>query len=118
MGDHGIHQRMICQNKTSTVFFNKLPFQIRKAFMEHLEYLEMLVRTIAPKTRFTSGFRSPGNNKSVGGVINSLHQYGCAVDVSLDSLNEAQIIALEEHGCQVLKEKTHFHISFTGDLSL
>jgi uncharacterized protein YcbK (DUF882 family) len=61
----------------------------------------------------TSNLRSEEVNKSVGGVNNSLHLCGKAVDLRLRTLNSHKInriLELKEKGYTVLIEKDHIHI--------
>lgn len=46
-------------------------------------YLESVRIRYGKPIRITSGYRSPTLNKAVGGVNNSKHLYGLAVDISI-----------------------------------
>lgn len=89
----------------------------------------MLCRLTNVKPIFTSGFRSFAVNKKVGGVSDSLHLYGLAVDfIILNSKNV--IISTDEYknyaqefkkydtknfifnDYTLIVEKSHFHFSF------
>jgi len=48
---------------------------------ELVDAFELLRYDTGLPIRVTSGFRCPEWNKICGGVPNSLHQYGCAIDI-------------------------------------
>lgn len=89
----------------------------------------MLCRSVNVKPVFTSGFRSFAVNKKVGGVSDSLHLYGLAVDFIILSAKNV-IISTDEYknyaqefkkydtknfifnDYTLIVEKSHFHFSF------
>lgn len=60
----------------------------------------------------TSWYRSHKRNKSVGGVENSLHLCGLAVDIVLDndSDKESFIKRAQRFGLRIIDEGHHLHI--------
>ena len=74
------------------------------------------------KPVFTSGFRSPVVNKNVGGVSDSLHLHGLALDfiplsqcnvIKLDKNLEEQFKKLPiKDNYTLIFENTHYHIQF------
>lgn len=64
------------------------------------------------KFSVTSWFRTPMHNAAVGGVPNSWHLTGLAVDVILDAEDETPqfIMACENRGLVAIDEKSHIHV--------
>lgn len=60
----------------------------------------------------TSWLRSRKHNAAVGGVRDSRHLYGLAVDVVLDDPGERQFFITEatRFGLQVIDEGDHLHV--------
>jgi len=56
-----------------------------------LEYLEILREMVARPIYITSGYRCPDYNLKVGGVKNSYHLTGKAVDISTEKFNKVKI---------------------------
>ena len=60
----------------------------------------------------TSWIRSPKHNEKVGGVRNSMHLLGLAVDVILDDWSETDVFikACKRIGLLAITEGDHIHI--------
>lgn len=78
-----------------------------------------VIQSILPEARFTSGLRTPDQNRSAGGAANSFHLRGQAVDiappagVSLADFRRQ----LESSGVKVrelINEGDHWHIAWEG----
>lgn len=69
----------------------------------------------------TSGYRNIEKNKSVGGVINSKHLTGNAVDIRTKNLTGDQLTKAVKHfkdqGFKVFPEGDHLHISNTQEIA-
>ena len=74
---------------------------------------------------FTSGFRSPEVNKKAGGVNDSLHLHGLAVDFIVKKADKKSLTLEEEQNISsllklnvdnnkyyLLKEKSHYHFQY------
>lgn len=87
-------------------------------------YVSQLLEKIKLKPVFVSGFRSVAVNKACGGVSDSMHLYGLAVDfIPVDNFNN---ICLDESQNNLLElnqqnkfqdftliyENTHYHLQF------
>lgn len=79
----------------------------------HLQALRTLINQ--PIT-VTSGYRTEAHNEKVGGVFNSLHVIGEAVDVTVRRESWAQLVELATANAalQVLDERDHIHIELRG----
>jgi hypothetical protein len=65
-----------------------------------------------PGVRVTSAFRSVAVNRAVGGVPDSRHLRGLAVDVVVPSQTRSQIVReLRSRGLKVLQYSGHIHIA-------
>ena len=75
--------------------------------------LQELRSLIAAPIHITSGYRDPTHNAEVGGVPNSKHLLGAAVDLTVDADRRAfliqQIAALPD--LYMLDEGDHLHVS-------
>lgn len=63
-----------------------------------------------------SGCRCPNHNKSVGGVVNSLHTKGCAVDIRAKTGKERLAVvryAIETGATGIGVHKDFIHISYS-----
>ena len=58
---------------------------------ELLFRLEMLRSKLGKPIIITSGYRCPKHNKEVGGVANSQHTKGTAVDIKVKGVNPAEV---------------------------
>lgn len=63
-----------------------------------------------PNAVCSSGFRCPTYNRTIGGTGNSLHQYGCAIDVTsyfkgFQALKKNPLV-------RIIDEGDHFHIEW------
>lgn len=85
--------------------------------------LTLIVKCLQPLRNFvgkpiviTSGYRSPVINQLVGGVPNSQHITGCAVDFVIQGLSPAQVVELVKRSGiefdQCINEGTWTHISY------
>lgn len=107
--------------------FKRLPslFQqyITDKHCELRNYVYSITKNTKYKPLFTSGFRSPAVNKKVGGVSDSLHLYGLAIDfVLMSNLGNTLISATLykdlfknteiDNKYQIIFEKTHVHLQF------
>lgn len=79
---------------TSTGLVNKIPdFNTLQNLYDICLSLEFIRASIALRAkkdlpiRITSGYRSSEVNKAVGGVSNSAHLKGCAVDITCDDFD-------------------------------
>ena len=82
-------------------------FEIRATFLEHV------FRIIKVNNgSITSWIRSPAHNAQVGGLPQSLHTIGLAVDAVFDHPNDtlAAMISARTAGLHWLKEPNHLHI--------
>lgn len=62
--------------------------------------------------RVTSAYRSPAVNKAVGGVANSRHLLGLAVDVVVPlKYRVAAVRELRARGLKVLEYRGHIHVT-------
>ena len=72
------------------------PDEIGSGKLMNEEFLQMLVearRRASTAFNITSGYRTPNHNKSVGGVLNSSHIKGLAVDIRCsDSVKRSIIV--------------------------
>tara|TARA_R110000751_G_scaffold139039_1_gene242745 strand:- start:39 stop:392 length:354 start_codon:yes stop_codon:yes gene_type:complete len=59
---------------------------------EFLELLDFAREEAQVPFKITSGFRTHSHNKKVGGVTDSSHLKGCAVDISCTSSSQRSII--------------------------
>jgi uncharacterized protein YcbK (DUF882 family) len=59
-----------------------------------VEALENLSDLLREKLQITSGYRCPKHNKEVGGVPNSFHTQGLAVDIVRPKKSDGEIIDL------------------------
>lgn len=87
-------------------------------------YVYNLFRQVNLVPFFTSGFRSVAVNKKVGGVSDSMHLYGLAVDFTLqdkfrrfvDKSKYKEILDSLNHllsdDYTIIVEKTHYHCQF------
>ena len=77
------------------------------------------VYTIMKRFEFsvTSWIRSAVHNKAVGGVSNSRHIFGMAVDCVLDDASDVEAFMDDavELGLQATYEKTHVHLQWPRD---
>lgn len=62
----------------------------------------------------TSGKRDEGTNKSVGGVQNSFHLTGQAVDLRKRETSASTLKHLKEQGYQIIDEGDHYHVEPAG----
>lgn len=107
--------------------FKRLPsFYQQYITDKHCElrnYVFSVFKNTKYKPLFTSGFRSSAVNKKVGGVSDSLHLYGLAIDfVLMSNLGNTLISAtlykdllknIEiDNKYQIIFEKTHVHLQF------
>ena len=61
--------------------------------------------------RVNSGYRSAAVNRAVGGVANSLHQAGLAVDLSGRFVQKpGSVTSLTSHGLRVIRYPGHLHV--------
>jgi len=58
----------------------------------------------------TDWYRSPEQNARVGGVPDSLHTLGLAVDLRRDGAGAAAAQSWSESGLQVIAEPDHWHL--------
>ena len=58
--------------------------------------LEKLRLRVGVPIIITSGYRCPKHNKEVGGVSNSQHLYGNAIDIKIKTYSPAQVAKLAE----------------------
>lgn len=109
---------------TNKLVYERLPLFYQNMIKQWINLLKKCVNSIffGCEIRFTSGFRSPQVNTKCGGVVDSLHLYGLAVDfVALE--NDQMISAsrmkaiLNKHKdidfLTFIHEKNHIHCSFT-----
>ena len=64
----------------------------------------------APQGLITSAARTPERNAEVGGVPNSFHTKGMALDYALDESTPAVENYWKSQGYQTIKEKDHLHV--------
>lgn len=83
------------------------------------EWLEDVRKNLGHPIHITSGYRSPEVNKLVGGVSDSYHLKGCAVDIAVDRLPLSYYMAAISSAPQVHKIKvipgsgnSYIHIQF------
>ncbi len=98
---------------------DKVPAALQANAKMTISIVNEIISTI-PGTRFTSGYRSPAHNKSVGGVPTSYHVKALAADIvppgGQFQKYKAQISAIvEKYGYELIDESTkkgaaHFHI--------
>lgn len=108
--------------------FKRLPsFYQQYITDKHCElrnYVISILKNTKYNPLFTSGFRSLAVNKKVGGVSDSLHLYGLAIDfVLMSNLGNSLISAtlykdllknIEiDNKYQIIFEKTHVHLQFS-----
>lgn len=78
--------------------------------------MEFLFKILYLSCRFnfsvTSWIRTPAHNKKVGGVPDSMHLLGLAVDVILDDWSETEqfMKMCKRIGLQAIKEGDHIHV--------
>jgi len=67
-----------------------------------------------------SGYRCPEHNRAVGGVADSLHKTGRAVDIRAQGIIPEKLakIAYEEGFCTVIIYDTFCHCQFQGRLGM
>lgn len=65
------------------------------------ERLEIVREAIGKPLKITSGYRTPENNKRIGGATNSYHLQGKAADVHVDGMTGHQISDLVQ---QLIKD--------------
>lgn len=109
--------------------FRRLPVFFQAYITQRIYELKNIIFGILQNTEyypvFTSGFRSPEVNKKVGGVSDSLHLHGLAVDFVLKRTDKKSITLEEEQNiCSLLKfnidndkyyllkEKSHYHFQY------
>jgi len=85
--------------------------RVRGRWIYFLQYLDSYVAT----PHVTSWWRTPEHNKEVGGMPNSKHLTGHAIDVTWvgdapdpDMLRKASV----EHRVRIVREGTHDHFQF------
>jgi hypothetical protein len=100
-------------NSCSRRFYLLLPCKIREALDSCFDDLLIFLRGYFPSMIVTSGFRSPSYNRSIGGQVNSFHQYSSAVDIRLNSLTDEQIKRFKRENPLFVfhREKDHYHIA-------
>lgn len=102
---------------TNTGFPNQ-PNANATARLRALSYKLQILRDAVGKPLYiNSAFRSDAVNRAVGGVRNSLHLYGCAVDVSIRNLTLAELKTFEtaiinSKPCEFIKYDTFYHIGY------
>jgi len=89
-----------------------------------LELLDQIRSLAAVPFHITSDFRTPEKNKKVGGIENSLHLYGKAVDFVLGSTGgivtwdfvSAVMAVSHQHGLgfELILYKSHIHLGLRG----
>ena len=102
-------------------YFQRQEFFSPDTEEEHMQqfFLEALERAryyAGTPFKITSGYRTKAHNKAVGGVRNSFHTKGLAVDIakSTSAVNNMCIEwALLQEGFRVLEYKTHYHADLT-----
>lgn len=65
--------------------------------------------------RITSGYRDEEQNQAVGGVPNSYHTKGLAVDIGLDDNTDKRIAYYKSKGLQPILESDHLHVEPPSD---
>ncbi len=76
------------------------------------EVLDPLRRRYGAAVRVTSAYRSPAVNRAVGGVPNSRHVRGLAVDIVLPAQIRRVVVAdLRRRGLRVLEYGGHIHVA-------
>jgi hypothetical protein len=89
------------------------PSRSRYAFIQRhtVEHLQSMRDWLDAPIRVHSGYRTPTHNDEVGGVSNSRHMYGDAIDISSPraSLTELAEACEEEHASFVLVYPGHVH---------
>ena len=65
--------------------------------------------------RITSGYRDEQQNEAVGGVPNSYHTKGLAVDIGLDDLTDKRIAYYKSKGLNPILESDHLHVEPPSD---
>lgn len=81
-------------------------------------HMEMIRALLGKPVRIHSGYRCPALNKAVGGVANSAHQTGYAVDFTCPGYGSPYKVALDLANSpsisfdQLIQEGTWVHISF------
>lgn len=61
--------------------------------------------------KFTSGYRAPSVNQQIGGVIDSLHLYGLAIDFVSDGF-DCEIANKLFNDVLFIDEKNHVHCQY------
>lgn len=74
------------------------------------------ILTVYPAIRVTSGRRGVAHNRAVGGVPNSLHLKGFAVDLvgPAHDLEAARVHARRTGAAEVLDEGDHTHLAWVS----
>jgi len=77
-----------------------------------IERLESMTRELGYKLTISSGFRTAAHNRKVGGVVNSRHLSGRAVDIDTIPSNHAQVLAIaKKYFPKVLTYSGHIHVA-------
>lgn len=82
-----------CEDRTDVILYSK----------RHMDLVQA-IRDIVGPLSISSAFRTPEHNKVVGGVVDSQHQFGIAVDMKLPNgytIDEFKEVVLSVTGSQV-----------------
>ena len=87
------------------------------------EWLEVLRKRYNAPIIINSGYRSPQLNKKIGGVANSNHLTGCAVDIRVENMEQLiRYAAILQEFDELLVERNrfgaiwlHFAVRFRGN---
>lgn len=116
-----------CSEPSNCEAFKRLPafFQqyITDKHCELRNYVYSITKNTKYKPLFTSGFRSYSVNKKIGGVSDSLHLFGLAIDFVLISNFGNSLISATlykdllqniniDSKYQIIFENTHVHLQF------
>lgn len=85
---------------------------------QNYAYLDQDLRALsedAPSGTITSTYRDPEENTAVGGVPNSFHTKGKALDYRLDENTDAIADYYKQKGYKAIREKDHLHVEPAND---
>lgn len=96
-------------------FYNS-PNSADKKFLDDVKTLLAILNVNPDNVWITSAYRTPEENKRVGGVANSLHMSGLAIDLVIPNISPSHIKSVvnsrRDLGLQVIyyPEKKYYHI--------
>ena len=70
---------------------SKMPEKVKKYIQELAKNLDVIRETVGVPITINSGYRSPQHNANVGGVKNSFHTKGMAVDIVAHGYTTTQL---------------------------